>query len=58
MPASAMALAEARAPIEITVSSSPAKRRSAMPTLERIHSSLVSMICARSSLVTTVSGRK
>jgi len=58
IPASAMALAEARAPIEMTVSSSPANLRSAMPTLERIHSSSVSMICERSALVTTLSGRK
>ena len=35
----------------------PANRRSAMPTRARIHSSSVSMICARSWLVTTRSGR-
>ena len=57
MPASAMALAAAAAPMLATVSSGAANRRSAMPTRLWIHWSLVSMTWARSSLVTTRSGR-
>src|SRR6516164_8980997 len=54
LPASALpAAATAMSP---TVSSGPAYRRLTMPTRLRIHSSLVSIRAARSSLVTTLPG--
>ena len=52
-PASAFSAAEVA--MSATVSAS-AIRRSAMPTRSRIHSSLVSIVLARSSLVTTREG--
>ena len=55
-PLPAIALPAAATAMSATVSSGPAIRRLAMPTRLRIHSSLVSMAAARSSLVTTLPG--
>lgn len=55
-PASATALAPASTAMSVSFSSGLATRRLAMPTRSRIHSSEVSMRCARSWLLTTVSG--
>ena len=55
-PASSMARRPASAPIMATDSWSPAKRRSAIPTRERIHSSLVSTRRSKSALVSRPSG--
>ncbi len=55
-PLPAIALPAAATAMSPTVSSGPAIRRLMMPTRLRIHSSLVSMTSARSSLVTTLSG--
>ncbi len=56
-PLAAMALPPAAVAISTRVSSSSAQRRSAMPTRLWIHSSLVSMTWASSSLVTRRLGR-
>ncbi len=55
-PEPASAFSAAAAAMSATVSSPAAMRRVAMPTRSRIHSSLVSTICARSSLVSTRDG--
>ena len=55
-PLAARALPPAATAMSATVSSGPAIRRLAMPTRLRIHSSLVSTVLARSSLVTTLAG--
>ncbi len=55
-PLLASALAAASAAIMSTLSSGPMMWRVRMPTLLRIHSSLVSTILARSSLVSTLVG--
>ena len=55
-PLAASALPPAATAMSTTVSSGPANRRLAMPTRLRIHSSLVSIRAARSSLVTTFAG--
>ena len=56
-PLAASALPPAATAISTSVSSSDAHRRSAMPTRLWIHSSLVSITWARSSLVTRRRGR-
>ena len=55
-PEAASAFAPAASAMSATVSSSRATRRDWMPTRDLIHSSLVSTIFARSSLVTTLAG--
>ena len=55
-PLPAIALPAAATAMSATVSSGAAIRRLATPTRLRIHSSVVSMMAARSSLVTTLSG--
>src|ERR1700691_3853583 len=55
-PLPASALPAAATAMSATVSSGPAIRLLSMPTLERIHSSLVSTDAARSSFVTTLAG--
>ena len=55
-PLPASALPPAAAAMSATVSSGPAIRLLAIPTRLRIHSSLVSMAPASSSLVTTLAG--
>ncbi len=55
-PEPARAFSAAALAMSATVSSAAAMRRSAMPTRSRIQASLVSTICARSSLVTTRDG--
>ncbi len=56
-PLAAKALPPAATLISTSVSSSAAHRRSAIPTRDWIHSSLVSIISASSSLVTRRRGR-
>ena len=55
-PLPASALAPASTAMSVTLSSGPANRRLTMPTRLRIHSSFVSILAARSSLVTTLPG--
>ena len=55
-PASASAAVPAATAMSVSSSSFSAKRRSMIPTRVWIHSSLVSMIFERSSLVTIFSG--
>ena len=45
------------AAMELVLSPSPARCRACMPVCEKIHSSFVSSVLARSSFVTTFSGR-
>ena len=55
-PLAASALPPAAAAMSARLSSGPAIRLLAIPTRLRIHSSLVSMLTASSSLVTTLAG--
>jgi hypothetical protein len=55
-PELASAFSAAALAMSATVSSPAAMRRSAMPTRSRIQASLVSTICASSSLVSTREG--